>query len=93
MLKYLERSRQAIIEWKSPSLKAAFDAGVVEAGKERRVTKKRRTAAKAGSTREPADARAATAGRDRPTQAPSDSSEDRRDRVSTRPSASRRWPA
>ena len=34
MLKYLERLRgQAIIEWKSPSLKAAFDAGVIEAGK------------------------------------------------------------
>ena len=33
VLKYLERLRaQAIIEWKSPSLKAAFDAGVVEAG-------------------------------------------------------------
>ena len=34
VLKYLERLRaQAIIEWKSPSLKAAFDSGVVEAGK------------------------------------------------------------
>jgi parvulin-like peptidyl-prolyl isomerase len=34
VLKYLERLRaQAIIEWKSPSLKAAFDAGVIEAGK------------------------------------------------------------
>lgn len=34
VLKYLERLRaQAIIEWKSPSLKAAFDTGVVEAAK------------------------------------------------------------
>jgi parvulin-like peptidyl-prolyl isomerase len=34
VLKYLERLRaQAIIEWKSPSLKAAFDSGVVEAAK------------------------------------------------------------
>ena len=34
VLKYLERLRaQAIIEWKSPSLKAAFDAGIVEAAK------------------------------------------------------------
>ncbi len=33
VLKYLERLRaQAIIEWKSASLKAAFDAGVAEAG-------------------------------------------------------------
>lgn len=32
VLKYLERLRtQAIIEWKSASLKAAFDAGVIEA--------------------------------------------------------------
>jgi parvulin-like peptidyl-prolyl isomerase len=34
VLKYLERLRaQAIIEWKSASLKAAFDAGVVQAAK------------------------------------------------------------
>jgi parvulin-like peptidyl-prolyl isomerase len=32
VLKYLERLRaQAIIEWKSPTLKAAFDSGVVQA--------------------------------------------------------------
>ncbi len=34
VLKYLERLRsQAIIEWKSASLKAAFDAGILEAAK------------------------------------------------------------
>lgn len=34
VLKYLERLRaQAIIEWKSPTLKAAFDTGVVQAAK------------------------------------------------------------
>ena len=34
VLKYLERLRaQAIIEWKSPSLKAAFDSGVQQAAK------------------------------------------------------------
>lgn len=34
VLKYLERLRaQAIIEWKSPSLKAAFDTGIAEAAK------------------------------------------------------------
>jgi hypothetical protein len=34
VLKYLERLRaQAIIEWKSASLKTAFDAGVVQAAK------------------------------------------------------------
>jgi len=32
VLKYLERLRaQAIIEWKSPTLKAAFDSGIQQA--------------------------------------------------------------
>ena len=52
VLKYLERLRaQAIIEWKSPSLKAAFDAGVIEAGKAlaEDTAKRAATPPKAGS--------------------------------------------
>jgi parvulin-like peptidyl-prolyl isomerase len=52
VLKYLERLRgQAIIEWKSPSLKAAFDEGVIEAGKAiaAEAAKQAAAAPKAGS--------------------------------------------
>ncbi len=51
VLKYLERLRaQAIIEWKSPSLKAAFDAGVAEAAKALAASLAEQAAPKPGPT-------------------------------------------
>ena len=50
VLKYLERLRgQAIIEWKSTSLKAAFDAGIAEAAKAIEATSKAPAPAKPGT--------------------------------------------
>ena len=51
VLKYLERLRaQAIIEWKSASLKAAFDAGIAEAAKALEAATKEQATQKPGTT-------------------------------------------